>query len=325
MAEVIELAPREDEALTAFRADVLMGLALAQKAVPARYFYDRRGSELFEAITDLPEYYPTRTEVGLLEDMRGELAELLPDDLALVEFGAGSLMKVGRLLETLSVAHYVPIDISGDFLRDCAARIADQNRDVDVIPVEADFSNHVRLPQAIGDSPRLGFFPGSTIGNLVPRDAVDLLRRMHGSLGLGSHLLIGLDRVKPLETLIAAYDDAAGVTAAFNLNLLDRIDRELDGTIDVGAFRHEARWNEQAARIEMHLVAKRDIAFEVAGERFTMNQGESLHTENSHKYGEISATTLLRSGGWRPVRVWTDAEDRFFLILAEAIGDHIAP
>lgn len=308
-----------------FLRDVLMGLSLPQKAIPARYFYDHRGSELFEEITDLPEYYPTRTEVALVESIGDELVDALPDELALIEFGAGSLAKVGLLLDRLRVSHYIPIDISGDFLRESAQRISERYDTLDVMPVEADFSHHVELPPMVAQKEKLGFFPGSTIGNLVPREAVNLLRRMRTSLGTGSHLLIGMDRIKPIETLIAAYDDASGTTAAFNLNLLSRINRELGGTIDLSAFAHEARWNAKASRIEMHLVALKPVLFTIAGRSFEMAEGETIHTENSHKYDEVSASVLLRAGGWWPTKVWTDEHKQFLLILAEASAEHVAP
>lgn len=308
-----------------FRADVLKGLALDPPAIPARWFYDRRGSELFEAITKLPEYYPTRTETALLHAAAPAIAALTGRGRAVVEFGSGSSIKTPILLRAIAPSAYVPIDISGDFLRDAARALSQAFPDLPVHPVEANFMRPVHLPAGIAASARLGFFPGSTIGNLTPPAAVDLLRDMRETLGEGAQLLIGIDRVKDPAVLEAAYDDAAGVTAAFNLNLLERINRELDGTIPVDAFRHKALWNDAASRIEMHLVATRDMAFEVAGRSFALAEGASIHTENSHKYGERSARLLLAAGGWTPIGEWIAPRDAFALILAEARPARSAP
>jgi L-histidine Nalpha-methyltransferase len=309
----------------AFRADVLSGLSQPQKAIPARWFYDRTGSELFEAITALPEYYPTRVETALLAAHCNDVAALTGPGRAVVEFGSGSSTKTPHLLRAVAPSAYVPVDISGDFLRSASAALAADFPGLPVIPVEADFTRPLALPAAVCDAPRLGFFPGSTIGNMIARTATDLLRTMRASLGVGAMLLIGMDRVKDVETLLAAYDDPRGVTAAFNLNLLTRINRELGGTVPTDAFAHEARWNDSYARIEMHLIATRDVAFEVAGHAFAMRAGDSIHTENSHKYGPRDARILLRAGGWSPVAEWTDAADRFALILAEARPEKRAP
>ena len=309
----------------AFLADVLAGLSAATKAVPARWFYDHRGSELFERITQLPEYYPTRVESALLAEIGGEVAALTGKTRAIVEFGSGSSTKTPTLLRCLDAAAYVPIDISGDFLRESAAGLARAFPGLPVLPVEADFMRPVDLPERVADLPKLGFLPGSTIGNLVPRSAVDLLRGMIETLGIGAMLLIGMDRVKSEAVLVPAYDDAAGVTAAFNLNLLHRINRELDGDIPVEKFAHVARWNDPWARIEMHLEAREDLAFTIAGRRFTMRAGETIHSENSHKYDARSARQLLAAGGWSPIREWSDGEGLFSLVLAEARPEPVAP
>ncbi|HSI17777.1 MAG TPA: L-histidine N(alpha)-methyltransferase, partial [Sphingomonas sp.] len=284
----------------AFRADVLNGLAARPRAIPARWFYDRRGSELFEAITDLPEYYPTRTETGILRAHAGDVATLTGPGRAVVEFGSGSSTKTPILLGAVDPSAYVPIDISGDFLRQSSAGIAAAFPGLPVLPVEGDFLKPLALPAQVGGLPKLGFFPGSTIGNMIPLASTDLLRAMRSSLGEGAMLLIGMDRVKEEDVLVRAYDDAQGVTAAFNMNLLERINRELDGTIPVDAFAHRAIWNPDAARIEMHLEAMRDVSFEVDGRPFSMAAGETIHTENIHKYGPNGARMLLRSGGWTP-------------------------
>jgi L-histidine Nalpha-methyltransferase len=302
----------------AFRADVLRGLAARPRAIPARWFYDKRGSELFEQITELPEYYPTRMETALLQAHCGEVGRIAGAGRAVVEFGSGSSVKTPHLLSHIAPSAYVPIDISGEFLRESSATLAARFPRLPVYPVEADFMHPIRLPDAVAEEAKLGFFPGSTIGNLVPRTATDLLRTMRESLGEGAMLLIGMDRVKAQDVLVAAYDDAAGVTAAFNLNLLERINRELDGDVPVGAFRHRAIWNDTEGRIEMHLEAVEDVSFTVDGAAFALAAGETIHTENSHKYGPRSGRLLLRAGGWTPIAEWTDADANFALILAEA-------
>jgi L-histidine Nalpha-methyltransferase len=309
----------------AFRADVLAGLKMRPRAIPARWFYDRAGSQLFEAITQLPEYYPTRIETALLATYGADVAKLTGPGRAVVEFGSGSSAKTPHLLCATKPSAYVPIDISGDFLRASATALGDEFPVLPIHPVEADFMHDVTLPEAVAALPKLGFFPGSTIGNLIARTSVDLLRRMRSTLGVGAMLLIGMDRVKDVDTLIRAYDDAAGVTARFNLNLLIRINRELSGNIPVDAFTHVARWNDSYARIEMHLEATRDVNFTVEGEAFSMAAGDTIHTENSHKYGARDARLLLRAGGWTPVAEWTDAADQFALILAEARPHKSAP
>jgi dimethylhistidine N-methyltransferase len=314
-----------DRADPAFREDVLAGLSAPIPAVPARWLYDRRGSELFDEITRLPAYYPTRTETALLKQVMPEVAAHVPRGTAVVELGAGSAAKTPLLLEAIDPAAYVPVDISGDYLRQSAAEIASRFPHIAVEPVIADFARPFDLPESIAGLPRLGFFPGSTIGNFVPRSATDLLRSFRDLLGIGARLLIGMDRVKPVERLVAAYDDAEGVTAEFNLNLLERINRELEGTIPIDAFRHEACWNDILSRIEMHLVAARDVSFSVAGREFSFARGSSIHTENSHKYGQRGARVLLLAGGWTPVAEWTDAAGDFAIILAEAMPNRFAP
>lgn len=309
----------------AFRADVLAGLKTRPRAIPARWFYDLKGSELFEEITGLPEYYPTRVERGLLEAYSGEVGETVGSGRAVIEFGSGSSAKTPLLLRAIEPASYVPIDISGEFLRESADALSADFHDLPVYPVEADFMHRVDLPVEVSDTPKLGFFPGSTIGNFIPPSAVDFLRAMKETLGTGAMLLIGMDRVKDEDVLVRAYDDEAGVTAAFNLNLIERINRELGGTMLPDAFRHKAVWNDNLARIEMHIEAVRDVEFTVEGESFAMAQGETIHTENSHKYGPRDARILLRAGGWTMIDEWSDAEDRFALILAEAQPERTAP
>jgi dimethylhistidine N-methyltransferase len=309
----------------AFRADVIAGLSAATKAIPARWFYDRRGSELFEAITHLPEYYLARADRALLERHSPQVARTAGEGRVVVEFGSGSSAKTPILLRALRPSCYVPIDISGEFLRASAADLQADFPDLPVIPIEADFMHPIRLPDTIGKAPKLGFFPGSTIGNLVASSAVDLLRAMKETLGAGALLLIGMDRIKNRARLLSAYNDAAGVTAEFNLNLLHRINRELGGDIPGDGFRHRALWNDRLARIEMHLEAERELAFTVDGVQFAMRAGETIHTENSHKYGVRDARLLLKAGGWEAVDEWSDAEESFALILAKAESYRFAP
>jgi dimethylhistidine N-methyltransferase len=309
----------------AFRADVLRGFETRPRAIPARWFYDRRGSELFEAITELPEYYPTRTETEILRRACPEVAAIAGEGRAVVEFGSGSSTKTPILLRSVNPAAYVPIDISGDFLRESSAGLSAAFPGLPVLPVEADFLRPIALPASVGDLPKLGFFPGSTIGNMIPHSSVDLLRAMKASLGTGSMLLIGMDRIKDEKVLVSAYDDAQGVTAAFNINLIERINRELDGTIPTHLFRHRAIWNDDRARIEMHLEATEDITFTIEGRPFSMAAGETIHTENSHKYGQRDGRILLRAGGWTPIAEWTDPDGLFAVILAEAQPARFAP
>ncbi len=322
----LRIVEHDDDGVdTAFREQVLAGLGQRHKAIPARWFYDETGSQLFEDITALPEYYPTRAETEILERHGANFAAAVGPGRAVIEFGSGSSTKTPLLLRAIAPAAYVPIDISGEFLRQSAAVLSADFPGLPVFPVEADFTKPVKLPREVAEMPKLGFFPGSTIGNLVPPSAVDLLRSMRRTLGEGTMLLIGMDRLKDVGTLLAAYDDPAGVTAAFNLNLIDRINRELVGNIPRQAFAHRARWNDPLGRIEMHLEALSDLRFVVAGHEFAMHGGETIHTENSHKYDLRSATMLLLAAGWTP-RAWqTDSAKRFYVALAEATEPRTAP
>jgi L-histidine Nalpha-methyltransferase len=316
-----DFLPRADPQ---FRADVLAGLRGPRHAIPARWLYDERGSELFDEITKLPEYYPTRTETELLDRCRGDISKRVERGAAVIEFGAGSATKTPLLLKAIAPSAYVPIDISGDYLRSSADILKHSFPALDVIPIEADFTQPLKIP-ALGGASRLGFFPGSTIGNFVPRSSVNLLRHMRDTLEEGAKLLIGFDRIKSTDVLIPAYDDAPGVTAAFNLNLLVRINRELEGDVPIEAFVHEVRWNDMQSRIEMHLRCTRDVRFTVSGEEFEMRNGESIHTENSHKYDLRGLRLLLRAGCWTPIADYSDANDWFTLVLAEAAPIYAAP
>jgi len=306
-----------------FADAVRAGLGQRRKSIPARFFYDYAGSELFEQITDLPEYYPTRTEVALLKVHAADIARLAGIGRPVVEFGAGSATKTPLLLSATASTSYVPVDISGDFLEQVAAGLRQALPGVAVIPVVGDFARALDLPALAG--PLIGFFPGSTIGNFDPLRAVDLLRSFRATLGGGSRLVIGIDLRKQPRLLEAAYDDAAGVTAAFNLNLLHRINRELAGTIPVDAFEHRAVWNDALGRIEMHLAALRDVDFEAAGADFSLRRGETIHTENSYKYTPEEARFLARAAGWEPMAMWVDPDRLFSLHVWAASGDDLQP
>lgn len=309
----------------AFLRDVLDGLSSATPAIPARWLYDMKGAELFDAITMLPEYYLTRAETAVLARHAREIAALTGSGRVVVELGAGSAVKTPILLRAVRPCAYVPIDISRDYLNSCVDQLRAVFPDLPIRPVEGDFLAGISLPAGLPDRPAFGFFPGSTIGNLVPATAVSLLSHFRHVLGSDAFLLIGMDRRKDVATLLSAYDDAAGLTAAFNLNLLHRINAELGGDIPVGAFRHRVTWNDLKSRIEMHLEAVRPVSFGIADQRFAFAAGATIHTENSHKYGLRDSRMLLESAGWEPCREWTDDEERFGLILARPQALRMAP
>ncbi len=303
----------------AFRADVLAGLTAARKTLPSRWLYDDRGSELFEEITQLPEYYPTRTETSILRTHAADMARFCGARAVLIEYGAGAGVKTEILLGALeSPALYVPVDIAGDFLVTAAERIERRFPYIEIRPVVADFTDDFDLPADLPKlPPRVAFFPGSTIGNLAPPDAVELLARMRGHVGAGGKAIVGVDLRKALSTLLAAYDDAAGVTAAFNLNLLARINRELGAGFDLAKFAHEARWNEAKSAIEMHLVSLGDQTVSVGGRTVSFAEGETIHTEDSRKYDLAGFTRLAEKAGWRVAETWIDP-DRLFAVVGLA-------
>ena len=306
-----------------FGEAVLRGLSQSRKVIPARYFYDLRGSELFEEITQLPEYYPTRAETSLLRRHAVDLGRLAGRGRPVVEFGAGSAVKTPLLLDATSAATYVPIDISSEFLEGAVSQLAAARPALRIVPIAGDFTRALKLPRLTG--PLTGFFPGSTIGNFDHRAAVKLLRSFGDTLGDDARLVIGIDSRKNPRLLEAAYDDAAGVTAAFNLNLLQRINRELDGTIPIDAFEHRAIWHDGFGRIEMHLLANRDVAFTAAGQHFSMRAGETIHTENSYKYTYEEARLLARASGWEPLAFWTDPDELFGLHVWTAASTELQP
>lgn len=297
-----------------FARDVLAGFALKQKSIPTKYHYDARGSELFEDITRLDEYYPTRTEIGLLKAHGSEIAELAGEGCAVVEFGSGSSRKTHILLEHMNnAAAYVPIDIDDGGLDEAKLRLEKQFPKLPIHPVHADFNQPINLPDAIGDMRKLGFFPGSTIGNLELDAAVEFMARAGELLGEGSDLLIGADLQKDLEILLPAYDDAKGVTAKFTLNLFHRINRELDGNLDVPRFAHRVIYNDELGRIEAYIVSLIDQEAVIMGHRISFAEGERIHVENSHKYTLPQFRGLASKAGWDTKQVWTDAENLFSL------------
>ena len=295
-----------------FLNDVFDGLSKPQKTLPAKYFYDAAGSDLFEAITRLPEYYPTRTELGILDAAGPEIAALLPRGCALVEFGSGSTVKLRRLLRHLpDLAAYVPVDVSETFLLSQAALLRSDFPDLKVEPVAADFTRPFLLPSDLAGAPKAGFFPGSTIGNFEPEEAATLLASFGRILGPGAGLIVGVDLVKRHEVLEAAYDDAAGVTGRFNLNLLTRMNRELGADFEPSRFRHRALFDPAASRVEMHLVSRQAQNVRVAGRSFGFAEGESIHTENSYKYTPDGFRALAARAGWSPAALWTDPAGLF--------------
>ncbi len=302
------------------RAEVLQGLAQPVKRLPPKLFYDRRGSQLFDAITELPEYYPTRTEIGILRDHGSEMADRLGRGSVLIELGSGSSLKIQILLSALNPAVYVPVDISKEHLLASARALAERFPDLSIRAACADYSTPFDLPLEPGWQNLAAFFPGSSIGNFDPDDARRLLRRVASRLGGGGRLLIGVDLRKDPAILHAAYNDSQGVTAAFNLNLLVRINRELDGDFDLDAFEHQAYFNARESRVEMHLVSRVDQEVEVAGEVFGFRRGESIHTESSYKYGIADFHSLASDAGFASEQVWMDQEQRFTVHCLRVAG-----
>ncbi len=304
------LADRDD-----FRRDVLAGLGALPRAVPAKYLYDARGSALFDAICELPEYYPTRTETAILRDCADEIAKLAGPGCALVEYGSGSSVKTRILLDAMPDLHaYVPIDISRQHLDATAARLRNDYVGLRVDPVSGDYMALDALPAGINGARRIGFFPGSTIGNLTPDEAILFLRRARRLLRSNGALVLGVDLRKAPQRLHDAYNDAAGVTAQFTLNLLRRMNRELDANFDLSAFAHDAFYNEAEGRIEIYLRSLRDQTVTIAGRRFVFAAGERVHTEYSYKYDNAGIAELARKGGFSIAHTWTDP-DRLFAVV----------
>lgn len=307
-------------ATNAFARDVLEGLSRPAKSLPPKYFYDAQGSALFEAICATPEYYPTRTETALLTEIAAELASEIPDNATLVEFGSGASTKTRVILDAArQIRTYIPIDISPAALEQARQRIADAYPALDVRPVAGDFTRDMVVPGMHANDSSIGFFPGSTIGNFEPSEAIAFLRTANKLLGSRAKLIVGVDMVKDAPTLLSAYNDAEGVTARFNLNLLTRINRELGGNFDLDAFAHSAIWNDHLNRIEMHLVSRAEQTIRVWNHEIEFRAGERMHTESSHKYTSDSFELLARSAGWEVMRSWVSAAPRFGIFLLEAV------
>ncbi|MGE5773044.1 MAG: L-histidine N(alpha)-methyltransferase [Hyphomicrobiales bacterium] len=314
--------PQESEELSEFESDVLQGLHATPKHIPAKYFYDATGSDLFERITEVTEYYPTRCEMRILRRRSADIAKLIPPGAALVEFGSGSSKKARILLRAApKLAAYVPVDICGEMIEREAAELRLDFPKLKVLPVTADICKSFKLPVEAKTAPaRVGFFPGSTIGNFEPHEAAAFLRNAANILGEGATLIVGVDLIKSAEVLNAAYNDADGVTAEFNLNLLTRINRELGGTFRLDMFEHHAFYNRERHRMEMHLASLKRQKVRVAGETIDFRAGETIHTENSYKYSIESLGALARGVGWLPAGAWTDSR-KYFSIQAFTLGN----
>lgn len=296
-----------------FAGDVLEGLSKPQKELPCRWFYDTRGSELFEAITELPEYYPTKTETEILMSCAAELSALVGPRAAMIEYGAGAAVKTRILLDALEMPlYYAPVDISAEFLHEVAKHLARDYPAIAMRPIVGNFLSELAVPAEVQTAERcLGFFPGSTIGNLSDEEITAFLTRARRQLGKPGMLVIGADLRKSADILIPAYDDAAGVTAAFNKNLLVRINRELGADFDLQRFSHRAVWNDADSRIEMHLVSDERQSVTLLDRRFDFAAGETIHTENSRKFTVSGLQSLAEGCGWRSLRVWEDPSQLF--------------
>jgi len=318
------MAIYRDEAshMTEFQKDVLHGLKSSPKRLSPKYFYNERGSELFEQICTLEEYYPTRTEIKILESSIEEISRHLGPDCLLFEFGSGSSTKTRILLDHLQrLSAYLPIDISGDFLLLTAARLRSSYPTLHISPIISDFSKPLPISDLILPVARhrAGFLPGSTLGNFAPEDACRFLASTADLLGQDGHLLIGLDLVKEVSVLEAAYNDARGVTSEFNLNVLHRIKTELGSDVEIESFSHKAFFNPAESRIEMHLYSRKEQSFEVAGEKIWFQKGESLHTENSYKYTPERFESLANNAGFEVVQMWTDPQKYFGVFLLKTL------
>jgi dimethylhistidine N-methyltransferase len=302
-----------------FRADVIAGLTAEQKTLPAKYFYDAEGSRLFEEICGLPEYYLTRTEIALLRDVAPAISTHIRRSAALVEFGSGASVKTRLLLDAApQLGAYVPIDISESALAQAAHAIATDYPALAVTPIAADFTRPLTLPDSIRKRPIVGFFPGSTIGNFTPDEATALMAQARKLLGATASFLVGADLVKSAATLVSAYDDGQGVTAAFNKNLLVRINRELDGDFDLDSFRHRAVWNAKDSRMEMHLLSTRAQRVTISGEEIDFAEGQTIHTENSYKYTPELFGRIAGDAGWEIETAWISREQPFAIYLLRA-------
>jgi len=296
-------------------AEAVSGLTSSPKTLPPKLFYDEEGCRLFGAITELPEYYLTRTERAILLDCRNELADHVPPHGALIEFGASNESKAELLFDALSTATYVPIDIAADALGLLRQRLQRRRPALRVLPIAADFTSAMNLPADLTDIPRLGFFPGSTIGNFAPAEAAEFLHRARAALGANAPLLIGFDLEKSPDILLPAYDDSAGVTADFNRNMLLRLNRDAGADFDPDQFAHRVIWNEEESRVEMHLQSRAAQRVRLAGRVIDFTAGETIHTENSYKYSITRFLALAAIAGWQRCEQWLDQDGLFALCL----------
>lgn len=303
-----------------FLDDVLEGLSRPQKTISPKYFYDQRGSEIFEEITQIEDYYPTRTEASIFEVAFPELAEQFPTGGVIAEYGSGASVKTIALIRALKPAGYYPIDISAEFMKDAAAGLEEEFGTLDVHPITADFTLPVTFPDSfLKAQGKLGFFPGSTIGNLDPVTAINFLRTVQSDMGPGARFLLGADLIKDKAVLEAAYNDRDGLTAAFNMNLLTRMNRELGADFDLSAFHHRAIFDENQSRIEMHLVSDKEQTVTIGNRSFSFAPQEYIHTENSYKFSFEGFERLALKAGWRVIQTWTDTKEWFGVFLMEGV------
>jgi len=306
-----DLTPEADD----FHKDVIEGLCNRPRAIPPKYFYDKRGSELFDAICEQPEYYPTRTEISLLQYYARDIAERIGPDCILVELGSGASEKVRLLFDALKPTGYMGVDISKEFLLDATGKLAHDHPWLEVHAVCADFSQVLEIPKHFHEQQHIAFYPGSSIGNFTPDDAVVFMEQIAEMVGKNGKLLIGVDLKKDEAILNAAYNDAAGITAEFNLNLLTRMKNELGAEYEDGAFAHQAFYNESEGRIEMHLVCTKNTKLIIDGKPFSFHLGDSIHTENSYKYSLDEFKSLAERSGFDVEEVWTDRKNLFSVQL----------
>jgi len=298
--------------------EVYRGLSLEEKSISPKFFYDERGSELFDAITDLPEYYVTRTEMGLFEAHMEEIATLVDDNICVIEYGNGSTKKIRKVLDVLKPVAYVPVDISEEYMLSNAKVLVQDFPQLKVFPVCADITQSFKLPSQVEKQKPLGFYPGSSIGNFEPVRAVDFLRRVHTTIGEGGYFLIGVDAKKDISILEAAYNDAQGVTARFNLNALVHLNEKVGANFDVEQFEHYSRYNSELGCIQMFLRSKVEQKVKIDGKELSFGKGELVHTENSYKYTKEEFWSLSQSAGFECLNTWQDSKQWFSLYLLRA-------
>lgn len=307
----METKVQETRVQSTMLKEVLDGLQKPQKTLPSKYFYDKRGSELFEQICELDEYYPTRTEFSIMHKNIEEITKQLGSNIQLIELGSGSSLKTRLLLDNLrNIDSYVPVEISDDFLADVAVDLGSEYPSLEIIPVAADYTQPFNLPETNSKTRRIAYFPGSTIGNFTKDEAAEFIALIAGMVGESGGLLIGFDLLKDKETLIDAYDDAKGITAEFNKNILWRINRELDANFNPDSFGHSAVFNEDKNRIEMHLISQKNQVVNIMDSIITFSEGETIHTENSHKYS-LETFREITTSHFQLEKTWTDNKEMF--------------